>query len=99
MFLENYKYQIISLCKKNNVNKLYIFGSVLTPNFNKDSDIDFLVEIKSEDPLEYADNYFNLKFSLEDLLQKPIDLLETKALRNPFLKQNIDNTKVMFYEQ
>jgi len=99
MFLENYKYQIISLCKKNNVKKLYVFGSVLTPNFNHDSDIDFLVEIKSDDPLVYADNYFNLKFSLEDLLQKPIDLLETKALRNPFLKQNIDNTKVVFYEQ
>ncbi len=99
MFLDNYKYQIFTLCKTNNVETLFVFGSVLTPHFNQDSDVDFLVEIKEDDPLKYADNYFNLKFGLEDLLNKPIDLLEAKTLKNPFLKQNIDNTKITFYEQ
>lgn len=99
MILDNFKYQIFTLCNTNNVNKLFVFGSVLTPSFNQNSDIDFLVEIVDDDPLQYADNYFNLKFGLEDLLHKPIDLLENKAIRNPYLKQNIDKTKILFYER
>ncbi len=99
MLLDKYKYQIVTLCQKSNVKTLFVFGSVLTQRFNEKSDIDFLVDIQESDPLKYADNYFNLKFGLEDLLLKPVDLLETKALRNPYLKQNIDNTKVVFYEQ
>ncbi len=99
MFLDNYKSQIIALCRKYQVKTLFVFGSVLTQRFNAESDIDFVVDIQAEEPLIYADNYFNLKFALEDLLHKPIDLLEAKTLKNPFLKQSIDSTKIVFYEQ
>jgi len=61
------------------------------------SDIDLIVDIESNDPLEYADNYFNLKFALQDLLKRPIDLLENKAIRNPFIRSNIDSSKHLIY--
>jgi predicted nucleotidyltransferase len=76
---------------------LYAFGSVLTNRFNNDSDIDMVVDIDSTNPLEYADNYFNLKFALQDLFNRPVDLLENKAIRNDYLRQEIDNSKQLIY--
>jgi predicted nucleotidyltransferase len=92
MDLQKYMGDIRILCKRNNV-----FGSVLTAKFSDSSDIDFIVDIASSDPLEYADNYFNLKFALEELLKRQIDLLENKAIKNQYLKENIDKSKSLLY--
>jgi len=89
--------QISQLCSLHDAKTLFAFGSVITDSLRKDSDIDLLVDIDDEDPLIYADNYFELKFQLEDILKRPVDLLENKSLKNPFLKKQIDNTKVLIY--
>ncbi|HXI00185.1 MAG TPA: HepT-like ribonuclease domain-containing protein [Sphingobacteriaceae bacterium] len=47
---------------------MYALGSVLTDKFNTESDIDLLVDFETLDVLEYADNYFDLKFALQDAL-------------------------------
>lgn len=96
-FIETYKEQIQKLCKSHKVKSLYAFGSVNTTKFDKDSDVDLIVDFRIDDPLEYADNYFDLKFALENILGRPIDLLESKALKNPYLKRNIDQSKVLIY--
>jgi uncharacterized protein len=96
-FLEDSKAQIIELCKACNVKSLYSFGSVNGNKFHELSDIDLLVDFQTSDPLEYTENYFNLKFSLEKLLKRSIDLLEIKALKNPFLRAKIDASKVLVY--
>ncbi len=85
------------LCDKYNVSRLYVFGSVINKKFRKDSDIDFLVTFDAIELNEYADNYFDFKFSLEDLFNRKIDLLEEKAIKNPFLKQSIDSSKELIY--
>lgn len=85
------------LCGKYKVAKLFAFGSVLTNKFNNDSDIDLVVDFKDVALNEYADNYFDLKFSLQDALHRKIDLLEEKAIRNPFLKKSIDSSKQLIY--
>ncbi len=85
------------LCAQNKVKSLYAFGSVLTDRFGDNSDIDLLVDIDSKNPLEYADCYFNLKFALQDLFNRPVDLLESKAIRNDVLRREIDNTKELIY--
>ena len=89
--------QIESLCKKYSVRKLYAFGSVLTDKFNAESDVDLLVEFDAMDLKNYADNYFDFKYSLQDLLHREIDLLEQQGLKNPYLKQAIDSSKRMIY--
>jgi len=76
---------------------LYVFGSVITDKFRPDSDIDFVVDIDDNDPLTYSDKYFNLKFHLEEILNRQIDLLEQKAIRNKFLRSEIERTKVQIY--
>jgi predicted nucleotidyltransferase len=97
MYLDAYKNNLTVLCRQNNVKSLYAFGSVLTSSFNADSDIDMIVEINSSDPLQYADSYFNLKFALQDLFKRSIDLLEDKAIRNVFMREQIDNSKQLIY--
>ena len=81
----------------NKVSTLYAFGSVITDRFKAGSDIDLVVEIEDEDPISYSDKYFNLKFQLEEILKRQIDLLEQKAIRNRFLKIEIERTKVQIY--
>jgi len=97
MYLETYKDIIRNLCKKHHVNSLYAFGSVLTDRFNDQSDIDMIVSFKKI-PLEnYADNYFDLKFTLQDVLRRPVDLLEEQAIKNPYFLQNINKNKQLIY--
>lgn len=89
--------QIIKLCENNNFRTLFAFGSVTTDKFKQDSDIDLVVDIDENDPIIYSDKYFNLKFQLEELLKRQIDLLEQRAIRNKFLKSEIDPTKIQLY--
>ena len=89
--------EIKTLCDQHSVRSLFAFGSVTNNKFKAGSDIDLVVDIDEPDPLEYTDHYFELKFQLEQILKREIDLLEEKAIRNPILKQEIDRTKVLVY--
>ncbi len=97
MYLDDYKNKITALCEKYKVNNLFAFGSVLTNKFSDISDVDLIVDINSTDPISYAENYFNFKFELEDLLKRKIDLLEKKALKNKYFNDNINTSKQQIY--
>jgi len=97
MYLDRYKNEISKLCLSNKVKTLYVFGSVLTNEFTKKSDIDLVVDIDATDPFDYADNYFNLKFALQDLFKRNIDLLENKAIKNQYFRQSIEQSKILIY--
>lgn len=87
--LKNHIRDIQKLCENHKVKKLYAFGSVLTDSFNKESDVDLIVDFDPIDVDDYADNYFDFKFSLQEILNHPIDLLEEKAIKNPYFKQAV----------
>lgn len=89
--------KIVALCKKYKVKKLFVFGSVLTERFNAQSDIDFVVDFDKEKVDDYFNNYFDFKYSLEDLFHRKVDLLEEQAIKNPYLRKNIDDTKTLIY--
>ena len=93
--------QIVALCEKHKVVQLFVFGSILTDKFNKDSDVDFTVifDRDSLPVLVYGENYFEFKFALEDLLQRPVDLVEYNAVKNPYFKEELDETKQLIYGQ
>lgn len=88
---------ILNLCYKHKVSHLFVFGSVLSDKFNNTSDIDLIVDFKDVDLYDYADNYFDLKFELEKLFHRDVDLLEEKAIQNPYLRQSIDSSKQLIY--
>lgn len=89
--------KIKELCLKHKVLRMFAFGSVISDRFKADSDVDLLVDFKDVDLYDYADNYFDLKKSLEKLLHREVDLLEDKAIKNPFLRKSIDSTKMLIY--
>ena len=96
----NEKLSIIEeLCRKYKVKNLWVFGSVLRNDFRKTSDIDFLVSFDEVNMTvrEYLDYLFFLKKDLENLFQRKVDLIEYEALKNPYMIEEIDNTKKLIF--
>lgn len=95
--LETYISDIIKLCETHKVRSLYAFGSVLTDRFNQESDIDMIVDFMNMEVEDYVDNYFDFKFSLQDILDRPVDLLEEKAIKNPYFRKSVNQQKQLVY--
>ena len=91
--------KVIELCKQYKVSALYLFGSILTPRFCKESDVDFLVKFdKLSIVLEnYADNYFDFQYALEELLDRKVDLVSDDAIKNPYFRAEVDSKKRLIY--
>ena len=86
-----------TLCRLHKVQRLFVFGSVLSDRFQMDSDIDLIVDFQGVELYDYADNYFDFKASLENLFKREVDLLEDKAIKNPYLRKSIDSSKQLVY--
>lgn len=95
--LEQYKNEIEALCKKHSVKSLYAFGSVNTPRFRTESDVDFIVDLGEKSDLEYAEAYFQLAEELEQILNRSVDLLTVRSLKNPFFIQKVEESKSLLY--
>ena len=91
--------KILELCRRYKVKTLYVFGSILTPRFRKDSDIDLLVRFKKDEInlLDYADNFYDFQTSLETLLGRKIDLVCEDSIKNPYFRQEVDTKKRLLY--
>jgi predicted nucleotidyltransferase len=85
------------LCTLYNVEKMYLFGSILNSNFNKESDMDFLVKFKSIEISTYFDNFMDFKENLEKLFGREVELVEEQTLRNPILINSINKSKQLIY--
>ena len=73
-------------CERFGVERLRIFGSVLTDRFDPEtSDIDFLVTFLPERDNLFHD-YFDLKFELERIVGRRVDLVMERSVKNPFFK-------------
>ena len=97
MYLDLHFSKLSTLCRQYNVKTLHAFGSVLTEQFNNDSDVDLIVAFNDIPVEDYADNYFDFKFSLQDIFNRPVDLLEEQAIKNPYFRQKIDKSKQIIY--
>jgi len=95
--LDKHIIDIRKLCSLYNVKELYAFGSVLTNEFTAESDVDLIVDFAPIDISLYADNYYDFKFSLQNILNRRIDLLEEKAIKNPYFKQSLHQHKKLIY--
>lgn len=87
------------LCDAHKVKELYLFGSILTDNFQDSSDIDMLIQFYNVDLMDYFDNYMDLKEKLENLFNRPVDLVENQAIKNPIFRRVVDREKRLIYER
>ena len=90
---------VSDLCKQHKVKNMYLFGSILTNKFSPESDIDLLVNFGDVNLYHYFDNYMELKDGLEQLFNRPVDLLEEQTVKNPVLRRSIEQNKKLIYGQ
>lgn len=99
--IKKYRKELTDVCNNNQVvNKLYIFGSALSPQFNEAvSDVDVLVETADLSPEEQGESLIALWDNLEELFNRKVDLLTVNSLRNPYLKNEVERTKKLIYDR
>jgi len=99
-FLTSHTEEVRRLCEKFKVRRLSAFGSVCTENFTDTSDVDllYLFDAGRVPLVEYADNFFGFRESLQKLFQRRIDLVPERTLSNPYFVEEIAKTKVLIYE-
>ena len=90
---------LIALCKRYDVTRLEVFGSAARGvDFDPaTSDADFLVEFRAGSALAPLEQFFGLAKALEDLLGRPVDLVEPSAIRNPFIRAGINRSREVLY--
>lgn len=90
LFTQHQQTAIGVLCAQYRVQRLEVFGSFARGDFESESsDIDFLVEFE---PLGWEGSfkrYMGLKLDLEDLLQRPVDVVEAGAVTNSHFLNHI----------
>ena len=96
--IEEHRSELAELCRRHHVLRLSLFGSATRDDFDPQrSDYDFLVDFEVLAPGQYADAYFGLLESLAQLFGRPVDLVVTSAIRNPYFKQSIEQTRALLY--
>ena len=92
-------HKIIEICRRFHVPKLWVFGSILTPRFNENSDVDLCVDFDRSqiDLLDYADNFFDFMYALEELFGRKVDITEESAVRNPYFREELNETRKLIY--
>ena len=92
------KEKIDAFCRRYNIRKLSLFGSMLREDFTPESDIDFLVEFLSGAKITYFD-LAQMERELSEMLDdRQIDL-RTPAELSPYFRQEVLETALVQYVQ
>ena len=88
-----------ALCREQHVERLDVFGSVTRDDFDaSQSDLDFVVEFEPDAPrLGLKGPYFMMRKGLRTIFDRDIDLVEYEAVRNPYFKRELDETRRRIY--
>ena len=96
--LEGYRPELVDLCRKYRVRRLDVFGSAARGDFNEhSSDVDLLVEFDDMPHADRADAYLGFLMAVEALLRRRVDLVELGAVRNPYLRRGIEESRELVY--
>ena len=91
--------EVGQLCRYYGVLRLDLFGSAATGRYRtQESDLDFVVEFEELPTAAYADAYFGLLEALERLFGQPVDLVVDTAIKNPYFRQSLEETRTLVYE-
>ena len=90
--------EIADLCRKHQVQRLDLFGSAATGDFDTDSsDLDFLVTFLPKANATYIGVYHCLYTDLTTLFDQPVDLVIETDFRNPYFRQAVEQSKAPIY--
>jgi predicted nucleotidyltransferase len=100
--VEAHREEIGALCRRYGLERLEVFGSAATGEFDEESsDVDFVV-LFSDDVRRspgYADTYLGLAWDLEDLLGRDVDLVTEQSVSNPYFWTSVNDSRELVYDQ
>lgn len=99
--VEERKDALREICRRFRVERLYLFGSAVDDRFDEDtSDLDFVVKLEAREPTgSYAERFLDFAASLEQLFERPVDLVTEESIRNPYFRREVEATRQLIYEQ
>lgn len=87
-----------ALCQKHAVRQLDLFGSAAADDFDPArSDLDFVVDFLPVPRRGFSDVCFAVLADLQELFGRPVDLVEVTAIRNPYFRKSVEETRVPIY--
>jgi predicted nucleotidyltransferase len=90
--------ELAQVCTQYHVRRLELFGSATGERFDPDtSDLGFLVEFHDLSPKEHAEAFFGLMEDLQKTFGRPVDLIELRAIHNPYFLQAVAQTRTLLY--
>ncbi len=96
--LERHRQELVDLCRKYSVRRLDVFGSATRRDFDPaSSDVDPLVQFEDMPHADRADAYLGFLTAVEALLQRHVDLVVAGAVRNPYLRRGIEESRELVY--
>lgn len=97
--VEKHLDEIRAAAERYGVEKLEIFGSAMTPEFDVDrSDVDFIVHYPpGYDFGVYLSRYLEFEEELGEILERPVQLVMTSALRRDSFRRNAEATRTPIY--
>lgn len=97
-FIEQYLCELESLCRKYHVARLDLFGSAADGTFDpKHSDLDFLVDFQDDAPMGPFHQYFDFLEELKRLFGCSVDLVERRAMKNPYFINAVKTNQEPLY--
>ena len=95
--LSAYRSRLTELCQSLAVRRLELVGSAAREDFRPESsDIDVLIEFEGNHAL--FDRYFELKYSLESIFGRKVDVIQSGAIKNPYLRASLEEDRIAVYE-
>ncbi len=96
--LEIRREAIGEVCRRYGVASLSVFGSAVDGSFDDErSDLDFLVTFDPAARMSRFEAFVGLEEALEDLFNRPVDLISTESIENPHLARVVDRTRHELY--
>ncbi len=97
--IEEHLEDIIAICREFGVERLEVFGSAATGDFNPAcSDLDFLVTFAPRTDLgPWLSRFFELRDRLAALLGRPVDLVMAGAPANPYFVRSVNASRRVLY--
>ena len=90
------KDKIAEFCRRNHIRRLAFFGSVLRDDFTPESDVDVLVVFQDDAERDLFD-HMKAEEELKQIFGRDVDLVEKRAIRNPFRRHHIlSNCEVIY---
>jgi hypothetical protein len=89
---------IAALCREYGVLRLDVFGSAAKGTFDPvASDLDFIASFAHREVPGYATRYLRFAEALEQLFERPVDLITEQGIKNPYFREEVNETRRSVY--